>query len=131
MPSFLLKKHPMEPRQPLMQFKSHSAIMGFDICRNGHFRYGDIFIAEFGSRAPETTGGRPLPGLGHKVTGIDMRRRETYTFAVNYSGHARPAPAAADWSGLSTRCSAPTMPCMSPTSVSGRKETIVPSREPA
>lgn len=47
-------------------------------CINGAYN----FIAEFGSEAPETTGGKPLPKVGHRVSRIDMNTGKIYTFAI-------------------------------------------------
>jgi hypothetical protein len=63
--------------------------MGFDFNSDPVYgNAGDVYIAEFGSEAPETTGGKPLPGVGHRVTRIDMRTGRLYTFAINKSGFA-------------------------------------------
>lgn len=88
-PNFLLSYHPMTPPRPLATFASHSAIMGFDFSYTTTFgNIGDVYIAEFGSEAPETTGGKPLPDVGHRVSRIDMRTGQIYTFAINKSGYA-------------------------------------------
>lgn len=63
--------------------------MGFDFNYNPQFGpVGDAFIAEFGAEAPETTGGKPLPGVGHRVSGINIPTGRIYTFAINKSGYA-------------------------------------------
>ena len=83
-PEFLLAQHPMIPPPPLACFVPHSAIMGFDI--NYNHRFGpinNVFIAEFGSEAPRTTGGKPLPGVGHKISRIDLPTGRIITFAKN------------------------------------------------
>lgn len=86
-PEFLLAKHPMQPPRPLATFDPHSAIMGFDFSYNTNFpSYGDVYIAEFGSEAPRTTGGKPLPQVGHRVSRIDMNTGCVYNFAINKSG---------------------------------------------
>jgi glucose/arabinose dehydrogenase len=88
-PTFLLTNHPMRPPMPLANFAPHAATMGFDF--NPYPVYGpagDPFIAEFGSEAPETTGGKPLPRVGHRVSRIDMRTGRIFTFAINKSGYA-------------------------------------------
>lgn len=88
-PKFLLAKHPMIPPKPFACFAPHSAIMGFDFSYNSKFgRIGDVYIAEFGSEAPVTTGGKPLPGVGHRVSRIDMQTGKVATFAINKSGYA-------------------------------------------
>jgi glucose/arabinose dehydrogenase len=88
-PTFLLVQHPMTPPMPLVSFAPHSAIMGFDFNTNPNFGpLDDVFIAEYGSEAPETTGGLPLPGVGHRVSCIDMRTGSLQTFAINKTGYA-------------------------------------------
>lgn len=88
-PTFLLSQHPMHPPKPLANFTPHSAIMGFDFNPTPLFgRIGDVFIAEFGSEAPETTGGKPLPKVGHRVSKIDIQTGNILTFAINKSGYA-------------------------------------------
>jgi len=88
-PTFLLARHPMQPPKPIATFIPHSAIMGFEFNYNRRFGpVGDVYIAEFGSEAPETTGGKPLPGVGHRVSRINMKTGEVITFAINKSGYA-------------------------------------------
>ncbi|KIL41807.1 hypothetical protein SD70_04060 [Gordoniibacillus kamchatkensis] len=88
-PSFLLAEHPMTPPRPAAVFEPHSAIMGFDINYSAAFGpAGDVFIAEFGSEAPRTTGGKPEPRVGHRVSRIDMRTGRVIPFAINRSGVA-------------------------------------------
>ncbi|MDP4090413.1 MAG: PQQ-dependent sugar dehydrogenase [Bacillota bacterium] len=88
-PQFLLAQHPMNPPKPFAVFEPHSAIMGFDFNRHECFGpIGDAYIAEFGSEAPETTGGVPLPKVGHRVSRIDISTGAVCTFAVNKSGFA-------------------------------------------
>jgi len=88
-PTSLLAFHPMKPPKPFSNFPNHAAIMGFDFNYNKNFdRFGDAYIAEFGSEAPETTGGKPLPEVGHRVSRIDMKTGEIYDFAMNKSGYA-------------------------------------------
>lgn len=85
---FLIANHPMLPPRPFANFTPHAAIMGFDFNYTRTFdNYGDAYIAEFGSEAPETTGGKPLPQVGHRVSRIDMKTGSIYTFAVNKSGY--------------------------------------------
>lgn len=87
-PRFLIAQHPMLPPRPFANFTPHAAIMGFDFNYTDTFEhFGDAFIAEFGSEAPETTGGKPLPGVGHRVSRIDMNTGKIYTFAINKSGY--------------------------------------------
>ncbi len=88
-PQFILAKHPMVPPKPLATFAPHSAIMGFDFNRNPRFGSPDlVFIAEYGSEAPETTGGIPMPGVGHRVSWFDIKVGQVYPFAMNKSGFA-------------------------------------------
>jgi hypothetical protein len=64
LPKFLLAEHPMIPPKPVTVFKPHSAIMGFDINYDSGFAPTDeVYIAEFGSEAPETAGGKKTPGV--------------------------------------------------------------------
>ena len=91
-PEFLLQRHPMTPPRPLARFAPHSATMGFDFNYSPTFAsVGDVFIAEFGSEAPTTTGGSPLPNVGHRVSRIDMRTRQITPFAINNTGQAASA----------------------------------------
>lgn len=84
---FLLKNHPMVPPKPFVSFPNHSANMGFDFNYNYDFGpLGDAYIALFGSEAPETTGGKPLPCIGHRVSKIDMKTKKVSDFAINKSG---------------------------------------------
>lgn len=87
-PQFLLKHHPMVPPRPISAFAPHSAIMGFDISNNNSFGDDQLYIAEFGSEAPRTTGGKPLPGVGHRVSRVDLHSGNIYPFAINKSGFA-------------------------------------------
>lgn len=91
-PHFLLAYHPMTPPHPFATFPDHSATMGWDFNPTPAFgRIGDVFIAEFGSEAPETTGGLPAPTVGHRVSIIDMQTGAVRTFAINKSGMAASA----------------------------------------
>lgn len=88
-PDFLLADHTVNVPKPFSTFIAHSAIMGFDFNFNNKFgNPGDAYIAEFGSEAPETTGGKPLPGVGHRISNIDMKTGDVNTFAINKSGFA-------------------------------------------
>lgn len=88
-PTFLISNHPMRPPKPYVSFTPHSAIMGFDYNDQEAFGpLGDVYIAEFGSEAPRTTGGKPLPGVGHRVSRIDMGTGRVYPFAINKTGYA-------------------------------------------
>lgn len=62
--------------------------MGFD------FNYdpiGEAFIAEFGSRAPDTTGGKASPLVGHRVSRVHTETGKITTFTVNKTGLAASA----------------------------------------
>jgi glucose/arabinose dehydrogenase len=88
-PEFLLVNNNLDVPKPFSTFTPHSAIMGFDFSFSDKFgNPGDVYIAEFGSAAPETTGGKPLPDVGHRISNIDMTTGNNYTFAVNKSGFA-------------------------------------------
>lgn len=88
-PTFLLAQHPMQPPRPIATFEPHSATMGFDFSQNPAFGpMDDVYIAEFGSEAPTTTGGEPLPNVGHRVSRIDMKTGQVTPFAINRSGVA-------------------------------------------
>lgn len=88
-PEFLIANPPMFPPEPFSLFEPHAAIMGFDFNYNSSFGpIGDAYIAEYGSEAPETTGGKPLPGVGHRISKINMKTGQINTFAINKSGFA-------------------------------------------
>ncbi len=46
----------------------------------------EVFIAEFGSEAPNTTGGKPAPRVGHRISKINTETRTINTFAINSTG---------------------------------------------
>lgn len=107
-PTFLLANHPMQPPKPFATFAPHSATMGFNFNRSEQFGpLGDAYIAEFGSNAPITTGGKPLPRVGHRISRIDMKTGRVYDFAKNASelpasssndvGFERPIDAVFGW----------------------------------
>lgn len=86
-PTFLLANHPMQPPKPFATFTPHSATMGFSFNYNDEFGpFGDVYMAEFGSNAPITTGGKPSPHVGHRISRIDMKTGEVFNFAQNSSG---------------------------------------------
>ncbi|HJF32940.1 MAG TPA: hypothetical protein K8V56_14355 [Sporosarcina psychrophila] len=86
-PTFLLAEHPMQPPRPVATFPAHSAVMGFSFNESPAFGpVGDAYIAEFGANAPVTTGGKPLPRVGHRVSRIDMQTGQVHVFALNRSG---------------------------------------------
>lgn len=83
-PTFLLAQHPMQPPVPVANFAPHSAIMGFDFNYDSTFGpIGEVFIAEFGSGAPNTTGGKPAPDVGHRISRINVKTGQIHTFAFN------------------------------------------------
>jgi hypothetical protein len=86
-PAFLLAQHPMQPPKPIAFFAPHSAIMGFDFNDDPSFGpVGEAFIAEFGSEAPGTTGGKPAPRVGHRISRINTDTGKGTTFAINKTG---------------------------------------------
>lgn len=88
-PAFLLAHPPMQPPRPFVNFTPHAAAMGFDFNDHPGFApLGDAFIAEFGAEAPGTTGGELLPGVGHRISRIEMRTGKKTPFAINKSGFA-------------------------------------------
>lgn len=83
-PRFLLQNHPMQPPKPFTTFAPHSAAMGFSFNEDADFGpLGVALIAEFGSDAPVSTGGKPMPRVGHRVSWIDMETGEVGIFAIN------------------------------------------------
>ncbi|WAH37851.1 PQQ-dependent sugar dehydrogenase [Alicyclobacillus dauci] len=85
-PSFLFAGHPMIPPRPFACFAPHTAAAGFVFSHSHHFGHvGDAFIAELGSEAPATTGGKPAPKVGHRVSRLQMRDGELHAFAQNRS----------------------------------------------
>jgi glucose/arabinose dehydrogenase len=88
-PTFLLAKHPMKPPNPVATFEPHSAIMGFDFNVDPAFGpVNEAYIAEFGSEAPVTTGGKPAPYVEHRISHIDTNTGEVMPFAINNTGLA-------------------------------------------
>ncbi|MGG3889408.1 PQQ-dependent sugar dehydrogenase [Metabacillus fastidiosus] len=86
-PSFLFAQHPMKPPKPVATFAPHSAIMGFDFNNDSSFGpIDEVFIAEFGSEAPDTTGGKPSPRVGHRISRINTETGKIATFAINKTG---------------------------------------------
>ncbi|MGI6751690.1 MAG: PQQ-dependent sugar dehydrogenase [Anaerovoracaceae bacterium] len=86
-PKFLLAEHPMQPPKPFTTFQPHSAAMGFSFNDNPSFGpVGEAYIAEFGAIIPTNTGGKPIYGVGHRVSRIDMNDGTVYVFAINSSG---------------------------------------------
>jgi glucose/arabinose dehydrogenase len=91
-PWFLLAQHPTQPHKPVVTFAPYSAIMDFDFNYDSSFGpVGEVFIAEFGSEAPDTTGGKPAPRVGHRISRINTETRKMTTFAINRMGLAATA----------------------------------------
>jgi glucose/arabinose dehydrogenase len=83
-PTFILSQHPMKPPKPVAVFEPHSAIMGFDFNYDPSFGpINEAYIAEFGSEAPMTTGGKPAPSVGHRVSRVNLEVGKVITFAIN------------------------------------------------
>jgi len=86
-PTFLLAQHPMMPPKPFASFPNHAATMGFDFNLDESFGpVGDAYVAEFGSMAPVSTGGKAAPIVGHRVSKLNMDNGEISDFAINKSG---------------------------------------------
>lgn len=86
-PELLLKNIPNTPPTPYATFPSNSNIMGFAFDYNYFGAYGDVYIAEYGSRGLEVNQSNiSYAGSGHRVSRIDMRTRTVSTFAINQSG---------------------------------------------
>lgn len=85
---FLLASHPSIPPLPFAKFPPNSTIMGFDINYNSDFgNVNDMYIAEFGSVWPNFMRFIiPNPGIGHKISRVDVFTGGTTTFAINKSG---------------------------------------------
>jgi glucose/arabinose dehydrogenase len=66
----------------------YTNISGFDFNYNSTFGpYGDIYIAEFGSRVKREHGDTmPYSGTGHRISKIDRNTRTVSTFAMNRTG---------------------------------------------
>lgn len=91
-PTFLLAQHPMTPPIPFACFPNHAATMGFDFNYDARFGpMGDAYVAEFGSEAPISTGGKPAPLVGHRVSKLSMDTGQISDFAINKSGLAATA----------------------------------------
>lgn len=88
-PEFLLTSHPGIPPNPFALFPPDSTIIGFDFNQNSSFgTIGDVYIAEFGSVQLSTIGEivPQYPGIGYKISKINMFTRAVTTFAMNKSG---------------------------------------------
>jgi glucose/arabinose dehydrogenase len=79
----------MKPPLPLVTFAPHSAIGGFVFNPPSAFgKQGTLFIAEFGSEAPLTTGGKPSAYVGHRVSQLNLQTGTVRPFLINSSGRA-------------------------------------------
>ncbi|MBA9027458.1 hypothetical protein [Peribacillus huizhouensis] len=59
----------MQPPKTVATFTPHSTIVCFDFNYNPSFGpIGEVLIAEFGSEAPDTTGGNPASLVGDRVS---------------------------------------------------------------
>lgn len=87
-PEFLLASQPNIPPRPYATFPANSSIMGFDFNYNNSFGpYGDVYIAEFGYWGVRAVGITiPYPGIGQRISKIDMTTGGVTTFAINKSG---------------------------------------------
>lgn len=88
-PEFLLACQPSIPPRPYAVFPPDSTILGFDF--NPHISFGtkgDIFITEFGSIRLSNIGylTTQYPGVGHRISRIQIRTGGVNTFAINRSG---------------------------------------------
>jgi glucose/arabinose dehydrogenase len=85
---FLLTNHPNVAPVPFARFPPNSTIMGFDFNRYEEFGIiGDIFVAEFGSIWPAFGDFlTPNPGIGHKVSKVNLFTGGVTTFAINKTG---------------------------------------------
>lgn len=80
-PGFVLQEHPDRTPPAYVFPEQHGTPTQIDFCRNEDFgRYGEAFVAEFGSAAPATTGGR-VQSAGQRITRLEM---ETMTSRVFY-----------------------------------------------
>lgn len=86
-PEFLLTNHPNIPPRPLAVFPPNSNIMGFDFNYDSSFGgYGNVYIAEFGAIISRTYEPEIFnPGIGHRVSIIDISTGGVTTFAINKS----------------------------------------------
>ena len=93
---FVMETHPSEPEQPLHIFTSHTAAVAIDFSISDRFGFeGQAFVAEFGSGAPFTSGGKVI-SRGHKIVRLDMATMQEEDFYVSrslVSGPRRPVQA--------------------------------------
>lgn len=76
---FLLQDHP-ECEQPIHRFEKHSSSVVLDFSTNDQFGYaGQAFVAQYGTEAPFTTGGKPL-SAGRSVVRLDLATGTEYPF---------------------------------------------------
>ena len=93
---FVMRDHPSKPEQPLHVFTPHTAAVSIDFSPSGEFGFtGEAFVAEFGSGAPLTSGGKII-SRGHKIVRLDtstMREQDFYVSNSLISGPRRPVQA--------------------------------------
>lgn len=76
---FVLQKHP-KLEAPLHCFEEHSSSVTMDISKSSAFGYkGQAFVAQYGTEAPFTTGGKPLTA-GRKVVRLDLDTMTEHPF---------------------------------------------------
>lgn len=88
---FVLQEHPSEPPLPLHVFPPHSAAVTLDFSSNDGFGFrGQGFVAQYGSGAPLTTGGK-MVSAGNKIVRLDMRtmREEEFYISTGLTGGPR------------------------------------------
>jgi glucose/arabinose dehydrogenase len=79
-PRLVMRDHP-EVEQPLMRFEPHAAVTGFDWSPGDRFGFqGELFMAEFGSGTPLTTGLRSSPPAGFRVSRVNPAAGTTEPF---------------------------------------------------
>ncbi len=84
----LLVNYPNVPPVPFARIPPNSTIMGFDFSNSSDFgNRGSLYVAEFGSGWPDFNRYlAPNPGLGHKVSKVDLFTGGVTSFAINKSG---------------------------------------------
>ncbi|HYF31706.1 MAG TPA: PQQ-dependent sugar dehydrogenase [Chitinophagaceae bacterium] len=80
----VLQNHPV-PEKPLHAFEEHGAAVSIDFSSNNSFGFvNEAFVAEYGSEAPFTTGGKFI-FPGHKIVRLNMRTMVEEDFYVKTS----------------------------------------------
>lgn len=81
-PKFIWQQHPPLAK-PFLTFDSHAGVCGLAFSPGGAFGFeGDLFVAQFGTFAPVTTGVNVRP-VGFRVVRVNMRTKEVEDFATN------------------------------------------------